>query len=72
MIFNMCFISKIEPNNMKEALNDELWVTAMQEELIQFEINRVWEIVPRPNSAYALTLNGFTRTILMKWICYYK
>nr|GEZ89677.1 retrovirus-related Pol polyprotein from transposon TNT 1-94 [Tanacetum cinerariifolium] len=31
-----CFIFTIEPKNVNEALNDESWVVAMQEELNQF------------------------------------
>ncbi|GKB62000.1 hypothetical protein Tco_0918186 [Tanacetum coccineum] len=36
-----CFISTIEPNNVNEALGDETWVVAMQEELNQFIANDV-------------------------------
>ena len=32
-ISNSCFVSKIEPNNVKEALTDEFWINVMQEEL---------------------------------------
>ncbi|GJY94256.1 retrovirus-related pol polyprotein from transposon TNT 1-94 [Tanacetum coccineum] len=41
-----CFISTIEPTNINEALKDENWVMAMQEELNQFKTNDVWELVP--------------------------
>ncbi|GKF32678.1 hypothetical protein Tco_0102476 [Tanacetum coccineum] len=41
-----CFISTIEPKNVNEALKDESWVVAMQEELNQFVANDVWELVP--------------------------
>ena len=37
-----------EPKNIKEALSDEHWTIAMQEELNQFERNRVWDLVERP------------------------
>ncbi|MCH87106.1 retrovirus-related pol polyprotein from transposon tnt 1-94 [Trifolium medium] len=47
-IANSCFISKIEPKNVKEALTDEYWINSMQEELNQFTRNEVWELVPRP------------------------
>ena len=42
------FLSYIEPKNINEALADSDWVTAMQEELNQFERNKVWHLVPRP------------------------
>ncbi|GJY38509.1 zf-CCHC domain-containing protein [Tanacetum coccineum] len=43
-----CFISTMEPKNINEALKDESWVIAMQEELNQFISNDVWELVPNP------------------------
>ncbi|GJV57036.1 retrovirus-related pol polyprotein from transposon TNT 1-94 [Tanacetum coccineum] len=45
-----CFISTIEPKNVNEALKDESWVVAMQEELNPFVANDVWELVPLPIS----------------------
>ncbi|GJX93854.1 zf-CCHC domain-containing protein [Tanacetum coccineum] len=39
-----------EPKNVNEALKDESWVVAMQEELNQFIANDVWELVPLPIS----------------------
>ncbi|GJR32402.1 hypothetical protein Tco_1108634 [Tanacetum coccineum] len=44
------FISTIEPKNVNEALKDESWVIAMQEELKQIVANDVWELVPLPIS----------------------
>ena len=44
----MAFLSQMEPKKVDEALKDESWVLAMQEELNQFERNHVWELVPRP------------------------
>ncbi|GJU84144.1 retrovirus-related pol polyprotein from transposon TNT 1-94 [Tanacetum coccineum] len=40
-----CFISTIEPKNVNEALTDESWIVAMQEELNQFIANDIWELV---------------------------
>ena len=41
MLSNVCFTSKIEPKNVNETVNDELWVNIMQEELVQFQGNEV-------------------------------
>nr|GEZ52933.1 retrovirus-related Pol polyprotein from transposon TNT 1-94 [Tanacetum cinerariifolium] len=40
-----CFILAIEPKNVNEALTDDSWIVAMQEELNQFIANDVWELV---------------------------
>ncbi|GJZ34777.1 retrovirus-related pol polyprotein from transposon TNT 1-94 [Tanacetum coccineum] len=37
-------------NNVNEALGDESWIVAMQEELNQFIANDVWELVPQPKN----------------------
>ncbi|GKC70776.1 retrovirus-related pol polyprotein from transposon TNT 1-94 [Tanacetum coccineum] len=39
-----------EPKNVNEALADESWIVAMQEELNQFIANDVWELVPQPRN----------------------
>ncbi|GAA0154792.1 hypothetical protein LIER_37968 [Lithospermum erythrorhizon] len=49
LIGERCFISKVEPKNVDEALKDEHWINALQHELLQFQRNDVWELVPRPN-----------------------
>lgn len=40
VVSNSCFVSKFEPENVKEALTDEL---------NQFKRSEVWDLVPRPN-----------------------
>ncbi|GJT53468.1 retrovirus-related pol polyprotein from transposon TNT 1-94 [Tanacetum coccineum] len=40
----------IEPKNVNEALKDESWIIAMQEELNQFVTNNVWELVSQPKN----------------------
>ncbi|KAI3758803.1 hypothetical protein L6452_06375 [Arctium lappa] len=42
------FLSKIEPTRVSEALTDSYWVSAMQEEINQFEALKVWRLVPKP------------------------
>ncbi|CAL9021631.1 unnamed protein product [Prunus brigantina] len=47
----LCYVSQIEPKNVKEAIVDNDWILAIQEELNQFERNDVWYLVPRPKDA---------------------
>ncbi|GAA0170844.1 hypothetical protein LIER_25020 [Lithospermum erythrorhizon] len=44
------FVTKVEPKNIDETLKDEHWISAIQEELVQFQRNDVWELVPRPKN----------------------
>ena len=44
------FLSKMEPKKIEEALTDPDWVVAMQEELNQFEHQKVWKLVPKPQN----------------------
>ncbi|GKA47216.1 retrovirus-related pol polyprotein from transposon TNT 1-94 [Tanacetum coccineum] len=48
-----------EPKNVNEALADESWILAMQEELNQFIANDVWELVSQPRNM---------TTIGTKWV----
>ncbi|GKG47392.1 hypothetical protein Tco_0506877, partial [Tanacetum coccineum] len=41
-------LSQIEPKKISKALEDESWVDAMQEELLQFKIQKVWILVDLP------------------------
>ncbi|GJU73463.1 retrovirus-related pol polyprotein from transposon TNT 1-94 [Tanacetum coccineum] len=58
-----CFLLTIEPKNINEALKDESWVMAMQEELNQFISNDVWKLVPNPKD---MTIIG------TKWVYWNK
>ena len=55
----VCFVSLVEPKNVKDALLDEFSIKAMHEELEQFSHNNVWTLVPRPKN---------TNVIGTKWI----
>ncbi|GJV61279.1 putative ribonuclease H-like domain-containing protein [Tanacetum coccineum] len=43
-----CFLSQEEPKKLVDALKDQSWVEAMQEELLQFKIQDVWVLVDCP------------------------
>ncbi|KAL8156757.1 hypothetical protein AgCh_001747 [Apium graveolens] len=44
------FLSQEEPKRVEEAPLDPDWILAMQEELNQFERNKVWKLVPKPKN----------------------
>ncbi|GJZ30922.1 retrovirus-related pol polyprotein from transposon TNT 1-94, partial [Tanacetum coccineum] len=52
-------IIEIKPKKLMEALEEEVWIIAMQEELNQVERNKAWTLVPAP---YGKTIIG------TKWI----
>ena len=62
------YISQLEPKNFKEAENEESWILAMQEELGQFEKNKVWTLVPRPTNYPISEPNGSSATKWMNWV----
>ncbi|GJY86136.1 putative ribonuclease H-like domain-containing protein, partial [Tanacetum coccineum] len=43
------FLSQEEPKKIFEALQDDSWVQAMQEELLQFKLQQVWVLVDLPH-----------------------
>ena len=46
---HFAFVSISEPKKVDEAFMEPEWIQAMQEELQQFELNNVWELVKRPD-----------------------
>ncbi|KAJ9537137.1 hypothetical protein OSB04_029870 [Centaurea solstitialis] len=54
-----CFLSQIEPKKAYDAMKDPSWVEAMQEELLQFVLQHVWDLVDLPKGH---------RVISTKWI----
>ncbi|GJW85670.1 putative ribonuclease H-like domain-containing protein, partial [Tanacetum coccineum] len=54
-----CFLSQEEPKNISQALQDESLVEAMQEELLQFKLQKVWILVDLPSEK---------KTIGTKWV----
>ena len=49
-----CYLSQVEPTKVEEALPDESWVEAMNDELPQFQRNDVWILVPRPEGEHII------------------
>ena len=49
-----CYLSQVEPTKVEEALQDERWVKAMHDELLQFQRNDVQNLVPRPEGEHII------------------
>ncbi|GJT72066.1 hypothetical protein Tco_1031352 [Tanacetum coccineum] len=58
-----CFLSQEEPKNISQALQDESWVEAMQEELLQFKLQKVWILVDLPSGKKAIGTKTATTPI---------
>ncbi|GKD92314.1 putative ribonuclease H-like domain-containing protein [Tanacetum coccineum] len=61
-----CFLSQIEPKKVIQALADSSWVEAMQEELLQFRLQKFWRLVDLPKGKHALEQNGSIETKRMR------
>ncbi|GJS84560.1 putative ribonuclease H-like domain-containing protein [Tanacetum coccineum] len=48
-----CFLSQEEPKKVIQALKDPSWIEAMQDELLQFKLQKVWTLVDLPNGKRA-------------------
>ncbi|GJS10524.1 putative ribonuclease H-like domain-containing protein [Tanacetum coccineum] len=49
-----CFLSQHEATKISQVLDDESWVEAMQKELLQFRIQKVWTLVDLPSGKKAI------------------
>ncbi|GJV47865.1 ribonuclease H-like domain-containing protein [Tanacetum coccineum] len=49
-----CFLSQTEPKKVTQAMEDPSWIGAMQEELTQFSLQKVWTLVDLPNVKRAI------------------
>nr|GFB97030.1 putative ribonuclease H-like domain-containing protein [Tanacetum cinerariifolium] len=49
-----CFLSQEEPKRVHQALKDPSWIEAMQEELLQFKLQKVWILVDLPYGKRAI------------------
>ena len=51
----IALISEVEPKHIDDAMEDENWVKAMQEELEQFQKNDIWKLVELPQGKKAVS-----------------
>ncbi|GKC62022.1 putative ribonuclease H-like domain-containing protein [Tanacetum coccineum] len=61
-VFQNClftyFLSQDEPKKVIQALKDSIWIEAMQEELLQFKLQKVWTLVELPNGKRAIRIES--------------
>nr|GEU32000.1 hypothetical protein [Tanacetum cinerariifolium] len=50
----VCFLSQEEPKRVHQALNDPSWIEAIQEELLQFKMQKFWILVDLPHGKRAI------------------
>nr|GEX23055.1 reverse transcriptase domain-containing protein [Tanacetum cinerariifolium] len=48
------FLSQIEPKKVTQALTDPTWIEAMQDELLQFRLQKDWRLVDLPKGKHAI------------------
>ncbi|KAI3715145.1 hypothetical protein L6452_22115 [Arctium lappa] len=48
-----CFLSQLEPKKAYDAMKESSWIEAMQEELLQFKLQDVWDLVDLPKGQRA-------------------
>nr|GEV55357.1 hypothetical protein [Tanacetum cinerariifolium] len=56
-----CFLSQEESKRVHQALKDPSWIEAMQEELLQFKMQKVWVLVDLPKGKKAIGLKRVFR-----------
>nr|GEU87830.1 hypothetical protein [Tanacetum cinerariifolium] len=49
-----CFLSQEEPKRVYQALKDPSWIEAMQKDILQFKMHKVWVLVDLPHGKRAI------------------
>nr|GEV33402.1 Gag-Pol polyprotein [Tanacetum cinerariifolium] len=61
------YLTKEEPKNYKEAMEESCWIEAMQEEIHEVDRPKVWELVPRPDKAMIISLKWIFKVKLNEY-----
>ena len=49
-----CYLPQFKPTKVVEAFQDKSWVKAMHDELLHFQRNDVWALIPRPEGEHII------------------
>nr|GEX13086.1 hypothetical protein [Tanacetum cinerariifolium] len=61
-----CFLSQEEPKRVHQALKDPSWTEAIQKELLQYKMQKVWVLVDLPYGKRAIGAKWVFRNKRMK------
>ncbi|GJX03579.1 putative ribonuclease H-like domain-containing protein [Tanacetum coccineum] len=67
-----CFLSQVEPKKVIQALTDPSWIEAMQDELLQFKLQKVWTLVDLPYGKRDIAFGLLIAYALFKDFVVYK
>ena len=54
-----CFLSQNKPKKVHEAMKESRWIEAIQDERLQFRLQKVWKLVDLPKGQRAIGKSGF-------------
>nr|GEY76737.1 integrase, catalytic region, zinc finger, CCHC-type, peptidase aspartic, catalytic [Tanacetum cinerariifolium] len=49
-------LSKVEPKNFISAITEDCWFQVMQDEIYEFDLLKVWELLPQPDCVMIIAL----------------
>lgn len=65
-----CLLSDFEPRNVKDSLENDSWIEAMNEEIEKIEKNKTWTLVPRPKDKNVIKPSGYSEISWTKMVRY--
>nr|GEU53288.1 Gag-Pol polyprotein [Tanacetum cinerariifolium] len=57
----------VKPKNFKPAITEDCWFQAMQDEIHEFDLLQVWELVPQPDCVVIIALKWIYKVKLDKY-----
>jgi hypothetical protein len=63
-IYSRCNVVEAEPIDVEEAMNSQVWIVAMKEELAMIEKNQTWTLVDRPTHKKVIEVKWIFKTKL--------
>ena len=61
-MYARCNLCIVEPKNFEEAIKDEAWKKAMEDEIHVIEKNKTWELVKKPKEKQIIGVKWIFKT----------